>query len=144
VGLLPDIFLLRIRALLAVLFAVFVAPLTLWLRGVGLLLREPGDFVLEPLDLVPLDAAPVLPVVDLMLAALALLDMLAILPAILPSVLPDGLPVVFPVVPPAVFPAAFMEADEVERLFFIPAPSPSLLPLILCMAAPSLPNSSAV
>src|SRR5262249_3087571 len=142
--LLPDTAdtLLRLRALLAVLFAVFVAPLTLWLRYVGLLLRELADFVLVPLDLALLDVAPVLPVVDLIPADLALLDILAILPDVL------FLLAVFIALPPAVL----MEADEVERLFFIfmfmfmfiPSRSLSPFPLIVRMAAPSLPNLLAV
>ena len=101
---------LRVRALPVVLRAVFVAPLTLWLRDFDL--RELADFFAELLDLFLLEVEPALPVVDLILADLALLDRLALLPDFL-----------------------------VERLFLLTFLSLSPLLLILCMAAPSLPNS---
>lgn len=101
---------LRVRAVLVVLRAVFVAPLTLWLRDFGLLVL--ADFFADTLDLFLLEDAPAPLVVDLMLADLALLDILAFLPDFL-----------------------------VERLFLLTFPSLSLLLLILCLAAPSLPNS---
>ena len=121
---------LRVRALLVVLRAVFVAPLTLRLRDFEL--RELADFVLEPLDLVLLDATPALPVVDLILADLTLLDTLAVLPEVLAFL---------PAILPTLALATFLEADEVERLFLLLLPSLPPLPLVLRLASPSLPNS---
>ena len=100
----------RVRATLVVLRAAFLAPVTLWLRDV--VLRELADFFAEPLDLFLLEEAPVLPVVDRMVADFALLDILAFLPDFL-----------------------------VERLFLLTFLSLSLLLPVVCLAAPSLPNS---
>ncbi len=80
----PEVLLALLRALLAVLRAVFVALLTPRLRDSELLLRELSDLFLAPLDRVLLDAALFLPVVDLILADLAPLDTLAVLPSLLP------------------------------------------------------------
>src|SRR5262249_42201143 len=125
-----------------VFIVLFSVLLPLSLSDVGVLFRDLADFFLVPLDLALLDVAPVLPVVDLIPADLALLDILAILPDVL------FLLAVFIALPPAVL----MEADEVERLFFIfmfmfmfiPSRSLSPFPLIVRMAAPSLPNLLAV
>ena len=68
------------RAPLTVLRAVFVALLTLRLRDSGLLLLELDDFFPAPLDRVLLDVALFLR----MLADLAPLDTLALLPPLLP------------------------------------------------------------
>jgi hypothetical protein len=108
----PDdlVVMLRVREILVVLRADFLAPVTLWVRDI--VLRELADFFAAPLDFFLLEEAPVLPVVDLMLADLALLEILAFLPDFL-----------------------------VERLFLLTFLSLSLLLLILCLAAPSLPNS---
>lgn len=128
--------LLRARAPPDVLLALFVAPLTLRLREVEPLLRELADCFLEPLDLVLLVAAAVLPVVDLTRADLPLVDLA------LPDLAPV-LPVVFVVILPVVLLAVTLEADEAERLFFvlILLPSPAPLPL---MTLASLPNSLAL
>jgi hypothetical protein len=80
----PEVLLVLRRVLTVVLRAVFVAPLTVWLRDSELLLLEIVDLFLAPLDRVLLDAALLLTVVDLMLADLAPLDMLAALPLRLP------------------------------------------------------------
>lgn len=94
---------LRERAPATDFLAVFVAPLTLWLRLAGLeeepALRERADCVLEPpvrparVDLVLLVVAAGLPVVDLTRADLPLLDLalpdlLAVLPVIFAVILP--------------------------------------------------------
>ncbi|HEU0177715.1 MAG TPA: hypothetical protein VFV58_25925 [Blastocatellia bacterium] len=76
----PEALLALPRALLTVLRAVFVALLTLRLRDSGLLLRELDDLFLPPLDRVLLDAA----LFPMMLADLAPLDTLAVLPSLLP------------------------------------------------------------
>jgi len=101
---------LRVRVIFVVLRAAFLAPVTLWVRDIDL--RELTVFFAEPLDLFLLEVEPALLVLDLMLADLALLDMLAFLPDFL-----------------------------VERLFLLTFLSLSLLLLIPCLAAPSLPNS---
>jgi hypothetical protein len=80
----PEVLLALLRTLRVVLRAVFVAPLTPWLRDSELLLRELADLFLALFDRVLLDAALFLPVVDLMLADLAPLDTLAVLPFLLP------------------------------------------------------------
>jgi hypothetical protein len=80
----PEVRLALLRALPAVLRAVFVATLTLRVRDSELLLRELADLFRAPLDRVLLDAALPPPVVDLMLADLAPLDMLAVLFFFLP------------------------------------------------------------
>ena len=77
-----------------------------------IVVRELADFLAAPLDLFLLEVTPALLLVDLMLADLALLDTLAFLPDFL-----------------------------VERLFLLTFLSLSLLLLIPCLAAPSLPNS---
>ena len=126
----------RLRELPAVLLAVFMGPLTLWLRELELVLRALVERVLEPLDFVIPDAALFLPVLDRALADFPLVDLgLLILPAVLLIVLLAIISSVMPVV--------LLEADEVERLFriFIPALSP--LPIV-CMASSSLPNSLAM
>jgi hypothetical protein len=76
----PEALLALPRALLTVLRAVFVALLTLRLRDDGLLFRELDDFFPAPTDRVLLDAALFLR----MLADLAPLDTLALLPSLLP------------------------------------------------------------
>lgn len=79
-----EVLLALLRALLVVLRAVFVAPLTPRLRDGELLLRELAAFFLAPLDRVLLDAELFPPVVDLILAALLLPDTLAVLLLLLP------------------------------------------------------------
>src|SRR4030095_2840713 len=69
---------LRVRVILVVLRADFLAPVTLWVRDIDL--RELADFFAEPLDLFLLEEAPPLPVVDLIVADFALLERLAVLP----------------------------------------------------------------
>jgi hypothetical protein len=76
----PEALLALPRELLTVLRAVFAALLTLRLRDDGLLFRELDDLFLAPPDLVLLDAALFLR----MLADLAPLDTLALLPPLLP------------------------------------------------------------
>jgi hypothetical protein len=76
----PEVLLALPRAPLTVLRAVFVALLTLRLRDTGLLLLELDDLFLPPLDRVLLGAA----LFFRMLADLAPLDTLAVLPALLP------------------------------------------------------------
>ncbi|HZF39781.1 MAG TPA: hypothetical protein VE715_13220, partial [Blastocatellia bacterium] len=76
----PELLLALPRALLTVLRAVFVALLTLRLRDTGLLLPELDDFFLPPLGRVLLGAA----LFFRMLADLAPLDTLAVLPSLLP------------------------------------------------------------
>ena len=128
--------LLRVREPLVVLLAVFMGPLTIWLRELELLLRALVERVLEPLDFVILDAALFLPVLDRALADFPLVDLgLLILPAFLLIVLLAILSSVMPVV--------LLEVDEVGRLLRIFIPSLSPLP-IACMAASSIPNSSAM
>jgi hypothetical protein len=80
----PEVLLALPRELLALLRAVFVAAFTLRLRESELLVRELADLFLPRLDRVLLDAALLPPVVDLMLADLAPLDTLAVLPPLLP------------------------------------------------------------
>jgi len=75
----PEALLALPRAPLTVLRAVFVALLTLRLRDSGLLLLELDDLFLAPLDRVLLDVALFLR----MLADLAPLDTLALLPPLL-------------------------------------------------------------
>ena len=79
----PEALLALPRAPLTVLRAVFVALLTLRLRDDGLLFRELDDLFLAPLDRVLLDVALFLT----MLADLAPLDTLAVLPPLLPRLL---------------------------------------------------------
>ena len=76
----PEALLALPRPPLTALRAVFVALLTLRLRDVGLLLLELDDLFLAPLDRVLLDVALFLR----MLADLAPLDTLALLPPLLP------------------------------------------------------------
>jgi hypothetical protein len=76
----PEALLALPRAPLTVLRAVFVALLTLRLRDSGLILLELDDLFLAPLDRVLLDVALFLR----MLADLAPLDTLALLPPLLP------------------------------------------------------------
>ena len=76
----PELLLALPRVTVTVLRAVFVALLTLRLRDVGLLLLELDDLFLAPLGRVLLDVALFLR----MLADLAPLDTLAVLPPLLP------------------------------------------------------------
>ena len=76
----PEVLLDLPRATTTVLRAVFVVLLTLRLRDVGLLWLELDDLFLAPLDRVLLDVALFLR----MLADLAPLDTLALLPPLLP------------------------------------------------------------
>ena len=101
---------LRVRVIFVVLRAAFLAPVTLWVRDMDL--RALADFFAEPPDRFLLEEEPALPVVDLILADLALPERLAVLPDFL-----------------------------VERLFLLTFLSLSLLLLILFLEAPSLPNS---
>ena len=101
---------LRVRVIFVVLRAAFVGPVTLWVRDMDL--RALADFFAEPPDRFLLEEEPSLPVVDLILADLALPERLAVLPDFL-----------------------------VERLFLLTFLSLSLLLLILFLEAPSLPNS---
>lgn len=131
---------LRERAPAADFLAVFVAPLTLWLREEEPALRERADCVLEAparVDLVLLVAAAGLPVVDLTRTDLPLLDLVLLdLRAVLLAI--------FAVIPPVVLLALIPEAGAVERLFRGRAPSLSSLPLVSRIAPASLPNSSAL
>jgi hypothetical protein len=141
--LLLAVALLRLRTLLlTVLLAVFVAPLTVWLRDFEPIPPEPVDRVLEPPGRVLLDAAAFLPVVDLTLADLPLADLPLVDPGLL--ILPDVLLILLLAVFLAVLPAVLLEADEAERLFCILIPSLSPFPLILSMASASLPSSLAM